>query len=557
MFCLALELCKCQAPPGAVFFGRGAVGEGHAAEAQAVRQSRPDGTEISGGKTAHRTRSPGNDSMVVRAIGIPTVPEFHMPLTRDDFAKPIEELIAGSREKAIATLVGVVASGYGGPIPGAVASGVVARFASLAIDTATSRFMAAGREWDTQQERAHALSEYFLQEVAPQFGALNQLLALQDAALAERIQDLAQQNDDNFLRLVHVMHRSFPSLDGQQLQTAQLGEILATVRTLAAQESAPSLPLDDGDSPASPSLLDLLEAQSDEWYRAEAPHTDFVYYSGSVIQKLSFGDVVRISNADRSAMSNRHLSACLAEGVIRLVSPPPWSIPGVVRYVNCVNEFPRLVVWPRAGQVPRALSYGDAIDLTGEDFMVPENVAIRRLCSEGRFALAMDHVPSEPRLRPSVYAGYAGGVPLDLKTRKELDAPTHSRQLIKSGKRGAIASADQSLVEQVLHITQTNVDPGGWAVGTYASLVDVMSRSVTLKEAKELVDCLAARGAFAERRIYDNVFAVRLSVQDLDPAIQRAVQSYRGGPLRMAAPPWNFLLSLSALQERETSKSPA
>src|SRR6185436_16617079 len=103
------------------------------------------------------------------------------------------------------------------------------------LDTATSRFEAAGCEWDDERERIGALQRHLTQVVDPL-----------GAALDGRLDELGNQSAEQLLQLVRVIDRTVASAEGQAEVREAVRRLQASLRDLVGRVPVLSVAFADG-----------------------------------------------------------------------------------------------------------------------------------------------------------------------------------------------------------------------------------------------------------------------------------------------------------------------
>src|SRR5688572_10029183 len=94
----------------------------------------------------------------------------------DEIEKAIGEatgsIITGNRAKAIGIIVGALTLVQtGSTILAGAAAGTAELIAMTVVDSATSRFLSAGKDWDDQKERATQVAEHVRRLLVPLINA--------------------------------------------------------------------------------------------------------------------------------------------------------------------------------------------------------------------------------------------------------------------------------------------------------------------------------------------------------------------------------------------------
>lgn len=179
-------------------------------------------------------------------------------------------------------------------------------------------------------------------------------------------------------------------------------------------------------------------------------------------------DVVELDAEDLDDPANRHVPEWRGQGWLRPSPAPPWARQAPRTYVYRHHEVPRLLVH-RAGARPRVLTYGAVVDLSAEDFEIPENVLLRRLALE-KLVIPKDEDRTDEipdLLAPEVDLGLQAPVPVDEDLRP-IPGCEVRRQLVAAGlrPRHMTDALRDELLPKLVETLKTISDPNGVSAGT-------------------------------------------------------------------------------------------
>ena len=183
---------------------------------------------------------------------------------------------------------------------------------------------------------------------------------------------------------------------------------------------------------SSKSLFEIYQANSDDWYRNEESQSELVLYDSAGRKRwVRYGDVVRLPRPLRDGASNMHLESKMASGQLRRVAPPAWIFPGIHTYKNYTHKFSCIVVWLDGphGTYPRAVRGGGSVDMSMDDFHLPNNYVARRAAVEQLLRLRSEGPLWSDFAAPMFHMGYTGTTPIrsiDDPAPDNLDLSTES-----------------------------------------------------------------------------------------------------------------------------------
>ncbi len=126
----------------------------------------------------------------------------------------------------------MVATAFAGPLAGAAAKTSVQHLAKAFTDTATKRFLDAGRVWDSEQAQRDAIVAYFTEAVGPWFESLR-----------EQLNDVSERNAEQFLQKLRFIERNVANREGQELSLDLLRELIELARAAPASHPPRERPI--------------------------------------------------------------------------------------------------------------------------------------------------------------------------------------------------------------------------------------------------------------------------------------------------------------------------